>query len=262
MEVRRGIMSEPVIIFDNVSKSYPFYHHITGGIKNFLFHLPQTLKFMKNSRFEALRDISFEVNQGETLGIIGKNGAGKSTILGLIAGVLKPSKGNIIIKGRISPLLELGGGFHPELTGKENILLNGVLLGLTRDEVKKKMDAIIEFSELGDFIEQPIRVYSSGMLARLGFSVVAHLDLEILLIDEILTVGDMEFQKKCLNKMMGFKKKGVTMVFVSHSMGEVERICDRVIWIENHSIKMTGEPEVVVKAYSGLLKIWASSKNV
>ncbi len=196
-------MSDPVIIFDNVSKSYPLYHHITGGIKNFLFHLPKAVSSIKNSRFEALRDISFAVHKGETFGIIGRNGAGKSTTLGLIAGVLKPSKGNIIIKCKISPLLELGGGFHPELTGKENILLNGVLLGLTRDEVKKKMDAIIEFSELGDFIEQPIRVYSSGMLARLGFSVVAHLNPEILLIDEILAVGDMEFQKKCLDKMMG-----------------------------------------------------------
>lgn len=245
-------MSDPVIIFSNVSKSYPLYHHITAGIKNFLFHFPKAVSQMKNSRFQALKDISFEVYKGETFGIIGRNGAGKSTILGLIAGVLKPSKGNIIIKGRISPLLELGGGFHPELTGKENILLNGVLLGLTRAEVKKKMDAIIEFSELGDFIEQPIRVYSSGMLARLGFSVIAHLDPEILLIDEVLAVGDMNFQKKCLDKMMGFKKSGITMVLVSHSMTDVERICDRVVWIDNHSVKLIGEPNVVVGGYTGI----------
>lgn len=245
-------MREHVIIFENVSKSYPLYHHVTRGVKNFLFHLPKAVNSLKNLRFEALRDISFEVYKGETFGIIGRNGAGKSTTLSLIAGVLKPSKGRIIVKDKILPLLELGGGFHPELTGKENIILNGVLLGLTRADVKSKMDKITEFSELGDFIEQPIRTYSSGMLARLGFSVIAHLDPEILLIDEILAVGDLEFQKKCIDKMMGFKKSGVTMVFVSHSMKDIERICDRVAWIDNHSIKMMGNPEVVVKAYSGL----------
>jgi len=198
-------------------------------------------------------DISFEVYKGETLGIIGRNGVGKSTALGLIAGVLKPSKGKVIVKGRISPLLELGGGFHPELTGKENIMLNGVLLGLTRSEVKNRMDEIIEFSELGDFVYQPIRTYSSGMYARLGFSVIAHLDPEILLIDEVLAVGDMEFQKKCLDKMMSFKKSGVTMVFVSHSMEDVEKICDRVIWIDNRSIRMAGSPKDVVLHYTKLV---------
>jgi lipopolysaccharide transport system ATP-binding protein len=243
-------MNQPVIIFDNVSKSYPLYHHITGGIKNFLFHLPKVLSSIKNSRYEVLKDISFETYKGETLGIIGKNGVGKSTTLGLIAGVLKPSKGKVVVRGRISPLLELGGGFHPELTGKENIMLNGVLLGLTRNQVKSKMDEIIEFSGLGDFIYQPIRTYSSGMYARLGFSVIAHLDPEILLIDEVLAVGDIEFQKKCLNKMMGFKKSGVTMVFVSHSMEDVERICDRVIWIDHHQIKRMGMPEEVLLNYS------------
>ena len=243
-------MNQPVIIFDNVSKSYPLYHHITGGIKNFLFHLPKALSSTKNSRYEVLKDVSFETYKGETLGIIGKNGVGKSTTLGLIAGVLKPSKGKVVVRGRISPLLELGGGFHPELTGKENIMLNGVLLGLTRNQVKSKMDEIIEFSGLGDFIYQPIRTYSSGMYARLGFSVIAHLDPEILLIDEVLAVGDIEFQKKCLNKMMGFKKSGVTMVFVSHSMEDVERICDRVIWIDHHQIKRMGMPEEVLLNYS------------
>jgi lipopolysaccharide transport system ATP-binding protein len=197
-----------------------------------------------------LKDICFEVYKGETLGIIGKNGVGKSTTLGLIAGVLKPSKGKVIVKGRISPLLELGGGFHQELTGKENIMLNGVLLGLTRNEVKRKLDEIVEFSELGDFIYQPIRTYSSGMNARLGFSVIAHLDPEILLIDEVLAVGDTEFQKKCIDKMTGFKKSGVTMVFVSHSKADVARICDRVIWIDKQSIRMTGSPEDVVLHYS------------
>jgi lipopolysaccharide transport system ATP-binding protein len=243
-------MKEPVIVLNNVSKSFPLYHHITGGIKNFLFNLPEAVNSMKNNRFEALKAISFKVHKGETLGIIGRNGAGKSTLLGLIAGVLKPSNGKIIVNGRISPLLELGGGFHLELTGNENIILNGVLLGMSRVEVKSKMKEIVEFSELEDFIDQPIRVYSSGMLARLGFSVVSCLDPEILLIDEILAVGDMEFQKKCIDKMTGFKKRGVTIVFVSHSIPDIIRICDRVMWIENHSVKMIGKPEEVIAQYS------------
>lgn len=243
-------MSEPVIILDRVCKSYPMYYHVTGGIKNFLFHLPSAVKQIRNSRYETLRDISFEVYKGETFGIIGKNGEGKSTMLGLIAGVLKPTKGNIIVKGKTSPLLELGSGFHPELTGRENIILNGVLLGLTRTEVLRKLNEIVEFSELGDFIDQPIRVYSRGMLARLGFSVISSLDPEILLIDEILAVGDKDFQKKCIERMMNFKKSGVTMVFVSHSMENVKKICDRVALIEKHSIKKIGDPNTVIADYS------------
>ncbi len=243
-------MKEQVVVFKNVSKHFPLYHHLTGGIKNFLFNLPEAVNSMKNNRFEALKDISFEVHKGETLGIIGRNGAGKSTILGLMAGVLKPSAGGILIKGQVAPLLELGSGFHPELTGRENIMLNGILLGLTRAEVLKKIDEIIEFSELEEFIDQPIRVYSSGMLARLGFSVVAHLNPDIMLIDEILAVGDMEFQKKCIDKMMGFKKSGVTIIFVSHSMPDVKKICDRVAWIDNHTIKMIGSSSDVVSSYS------------
>jgi len=243
-------MRERVIVFDHVCKRYSLYHHITGGIKNFLFHLPSALNSIKNSRYEALRDISFEVYKGETLGIICRNGAGKSTILGLIAGVLKPSEGRVIVRGQASALLELGAGFHPELTGRENIMLNGVILGLTKAKVLRNLDKIIAFSELGEFIDQPIRVYSSGMLARLGFSVVAHLDPDILLIDEILAVGDAEFQKKCIDKMLGFKKNGVTIIFVSHSMEDVKKICDRTLWIENHSAKMIGKTEKIVIQYT------------
>ncbi len=233
-------MREPVIIFRNIHKSYPLYHHVTGGIKNFLFHFKKSVSGLQKRSYESLRNISFEVYAGEAFGIVGANGAGKSTTLGLIAGVLKPTMGSICVKGRVSSLLELGAGFHPELTGRENIFLNGVLMGLGKRQVRGKLDQIIEFSELGNFIDQPIRVYSSGMLARLGFSVVAHLDPEILLIDEIMAVGDIEFQKKCAGKMMEFKRKGVTMVFVSHSAGDIERICDRVMWIEDHTIKMLG----------------------
>lgn len=243
-------MSNAVIVFDNVSKSYPLYHHVTGGLKNFICNFPKGINSLKNSRFEALRNISFEIYKGETCGIIGRNGAGKSTTLGLIAGVLNPSKGKVVVRGRISPLLELGAGFHPELTGRENIIMNGVLMGLMRRDVMRKINEIIEFSELGDFADQPIRIYSSGMLARLGFSVVAHLDPEILLIDEILAVGDKEFQKKCIDKMMDFKRGGITMVFVSHSLESVKMICDKVMWIENHVIQLWGNTEQVVLDYS------------
>lgn len=242
-------MNEPIIVFDNVSKSYPLYHHITGGFKRMIIHFPRAIRQMNNSRYEALRDISFEVYKGESLGIIGRNGAGKSTILGLIAGVLLPSKGRIEVKGRVSPLLELGAGFHPELTGIENIMLNGILLGLTRKEVLKKMDEIIEFAELSDFIDQPVRVYSSGMLTRLGFSVVSSLDPDILLVDEVLAVGDINFQKKCMDRMKAFKANGVTMVLVSHSMSGIEGLCDRVLWIDEHTVKMTGKPDEVIAGY-------------
>ena len=242
-------MSEAAIVFDDVSKSYPLYHHITGGIKNFLFHLPQAIKELRSTRLQALKDISLAVGKGEALGIIGRNGAGKSTALGLIAGVLRPSAGRIMVKGRISPLLELGAGFHPELTGRENIELNGVLMGLSRREVAKKIDPIIEFSELGEHIDQPIRTYSSGMLARLGFSVVANLDPEILLIDEVLAVGDISFQTRCIERMMSFKENGVTMVFVSHVLEDIAKLCDRVIWLDNCTIRMSGRPQEVLNAY-------------
>lgn len=241
-------MREKAVIFNRVSKSYPRYHHIIG-IKNFLFHLPSALNSLKNVRYEVLRDVSFEVYRGESFGIIGKNGAGKSTTLGLIAGVLKPDSGSIIVNGRISPLLELGGGFHPDLTGRENIMLNGVLLGMTRAEVLKKIDEIIEFSGLEDFIEQPLRTYSSGMQARLGFSVVASLDPEILLIDEVLSVGDIDFQKKCLDRMLGFKKEGVTIIFVSHSINDVKMLCDRVMWIEDKGIRLIDDSLRVTEEY-------------
>jgi lipopolysaccharide transport system ATP-binding protein len=247
-------MQEPVISFDQVYKSYPMYHHVRG-VKNLMFNFPHNLKALRRQQFEALNDISFEVYRGEKFGIVGYNGAGKSTTLGLIAGVLKPSSGRVVVRGRISPLLALGTGFHPELTGRENILLNGVLLGLTRREVKARLEEIIEFSELGDFIERPIRTYSTGMMARLGFSVVAHLDPEILLIDEVLGVGDIRFQQKCINKMAEFRDSGVTIVLVSHSMTSVSEICDRALWIQNHHVKMIGTATEVAEAYTAAAQI-------
>jgi len=242
-------MRGAAVLFENVGKSYPHYHHITGGFKRFLLNMPKTIPEIRNQRYYALKDIDGEIYAGETIGLIGNNGAGKSTILGLIAGVIKPTTGRVIVKKKVLPLLELGSGFHMELTGWENIYLNGILLGMTRAEVNQRLDEIIEFSELGDFIEQPIRTYSSGMLARLGFSVVISLDPELLLIDEILAVGDMAFQEKCIRRLLAFKKKGVTIVFVSHNLDQVKSLCDRVVWLDQHTIRLGGHPEDIVAEY-------------
>ncbi len=239
-----------VIQFSGVSKKYPLYHHITSGFKNMILNLPRAMKELRSMSFTALHDISFNIEKGESVAFVGRNGAGKSTTLGLIAGVLKPNSGTVTVNGRISPLLELGGGFHPDLTGIENIQLNGVLLGLTRKQVSQKLPSIVEFSELGSFIHQPVRTYSSGMMARLGFSVVAHLDPEILLIDEVLAVGDSAFQNKCRTKMKEFKQQGVTIILVSHSAGDIEELCDRVIWVENHCLKMDGLTKEVLPLYT------------
>ncbi|MGG6292911.1 ABC transporter ATP-binding protein [Leptolyngbya sp. AN02str] len=241
-------MSESIIQFESVSKSYPLYDQVRG-VKHLLFNFPHNFKTLRQIRYEALRGISFEVRRGEQFGVIGHNGAGKSTTLGLIAGVIKPTTGRVIVRGRVSPLLSLGAGFHTDLSGRENILLNGILMGLTRREVQARMAEIVEFSGLGEFVDRPIRVYSSGMLARLGFSVVAHLDPEILLIDEVLSVGDIRFRQKCIAKIREFKRTGVTMVLVSHSVHLVAKLCNRAMWIENQTIRKIGKARVVVDAY-------------
>lgn len=219
------------IIFNDVWKYYPMYHQLAGGIKFFLINLPSAIKKLRAGRFYALKGLSFEVKKGEVVGIYGPNGAGKSTALSLIAGVMRPSQGKIRVNGRVAPLLELGAGFAHDLTGRENIILNGVLLGMTKAEVKEQMDAIIEFAGLGEFIDQPIRTYSSGMMARLGFAVAVHTNPDVLLVDEILAVGDESFQKKCFTKMSEFKANGVTIVLVSHDRATMERFCDRIIEI-------------------------------
>ena len=250
MAFRGGVVSTVVIEFSHVTKSYPLYHHITSGLKNLIFNLPSAIRQMRAASFTALEDVSFSINKGESVAFIGRNGAGKSTTLGLIAGVMRPNVGQIKVSGRVSPLLELGGGFHPDLTGRENIQLNGVLLGLSRKHLATKIPSIIEFSELGAFIDQPVRTYSSGMLARLGFSVVAHLEPEILLIDEVLAVGDAPFQAKCREKMREFKQNGVTIILVSHNPADVEALCDRVIWIENHRVRHDGPTSTVLPLFN------------
>jgi lipopolysaccharide transport system ATP-binding protein len=235
--------------FKHVYKNYPFYGHLSGGLKNFIFNFPKYYKDLCTQKFEALKDINFTIQKGESVAFVGRNGSGKSTTLGLIAGVLKPNQGTVTVNQRVSPLLELGGGFHPELTGIENIKLNGVLLGLSRKQVQEKLNSIIEFSELNEFINQPIRTYSSGMMARLGFSVIAHLEPELLLIDEVLGVGDAAFQKKCFDKIFEFKKQGITVILVSHSANDIEKLCDRCIWIDEYQVTMDGQTATVLEKY-------------
>ena len=247
LEIRRGCMI--AVRFEHVSKSYPIYSQILTGLKASLLHAPQTLQRFRRHRFMALNDVSFEVEQGESVGLIGSNGSGKSTTLALIAGVLRAQSGRVEVRGRVCPLLELGAGFHPELTGRENIFLNGILLGLTRREVVAKLDEIVAFSELEPFLDQPIRTYSSGMIARLGFSVAAHLDPEILLIDEILAVGDLRFQAKCRDKVEEFKKRQVTVILVSHSLAEVCSFCKRAIWLKDGKMAANGEPSLIIPRY-------------
>jgi lipopolysaccharide transport system ATP-binding protein len=224
--------------FLHVSKSYTLTY--TGGIKDYLFNIVSNIKNRDKNSFTALEDISFKVEDRDVVGIVGKNGSGKSTTLGLIAGILKPSSGEIIVNGTIAPLLELGAGFHPDLSGRENIILNGILLGIEKKVILNKLDEIISFSELEEFIDQPIRMYSSGMLSRLGFSVAVHTDPDILLIDEVLSVGDAHFQKKSEEKIFEFKKMGKTIIFVSHDFELVKRLCSKVIFIDEHRIRYVG----------------------
>ncbi len=236
-----------VIKFQHVTKNFSLQNQKT--FKEFLpalFMGEQT----KNN-FTALSDISFEIKKGEVVGIIGPNGSGKSTILKLVAGVMSPSRGKVTVEGKVSPLIELGAGFHPELTGRENIYLNGAILGLKRKEIERQLDDIIKFAELEDFINQPVKHYSSGMYMRLGFSIAIHVRPEILIVDEILAVGDTAFQDKCFRKMEEFKKdQNVTILFVSHNLKQVEDFCTRVIYLNHSKIISDGEPAKVISKYS------------
>ena len=241
-------MENVAINLHKVTKIYKLIQNVS--YKELIFSL-FSHKRRKNlyREFTALKEISFFVRRGETVGVIGRNGAGKSTLLSLIAGVIKPTSGKIEVNGRVSPLLELGSGFHPELNAYENIKLNGVLLGIPLRVIKNKIEDIIKFAELEEFADQPIRTYSSGMLARLGFAVVTQLNPEILLIDEVLAVGDERFRKKCVDLMFSLKDRKVTILFVSHNLHEVRMLCDRTIWIEDHRIKMDGTTAEVVDKF-------------
>jgi lipopolysaccharide transport system ATP-binding protein len=245
-------MTAPIIEFDRVSKKYSLALHRGGGIKNLVLHLPTALRHMRADVREVLTDFSLEVQRGESIALLGRNGAGKSTLLALIAGVIRPTAGTLHVRGRVSPLLELGAGFHPELSGRENVMLNGVLLGLRRKEVAARMAQIVEFSELENSIDEPVRTYSTGMTARLGFSVAANLDPEILLIDEVLAVGDARFQEKCIDKIREFQRRGVTIVFVSHELRHVSELCDRAVVVADSRAAFVGDVPAAIARYEAI----------
>ncbi|MBC8063644.1 MAG: ABC transporter ATP-binding protein [Chlorobia bacterium] len=231
----------------NLHKSFALSTSGAGSIKTALLWW----KRRSIKKVEVLRGISFEVNPGECVAVVGKNGAGKSTLLSLLARVYKPTSGQIEMKGRTAPLLELGAGFHPDLSGIENIFFNGVILGLTRQEMRDRSQAIIDFSEIGEHIHAPTRTYSSGMLARLGFSVAVHIDADILLVDEVLAVGDYDFERKCYANIDEFRSKGGTILFVSHQMDAVRRVADRCIWLKDGQIHRVGSPDQIIGEYEG-----------
>lgn len=208
-----------------------------------------TRRSVGHSDFWALRSLSLDVRQGEAVGLIGSNGAGKSTLLKVIARVQKPTTGRVVVRGRISPLIELGAGFHPELTGRENVFINGAMLGFSRRQMERKFDGIVEFSGLANFIDSPLRTYSSGMTARLGFAIAADVDPDILIIDEALAVGDESFQKKCLDRMNGFRQSGVTIFYVTHSLDSIASLCPRSVWLDGGRLRAVGPTERVVEAY-------------
>lgn len=249
-----------VIKVENLSKSYLIGHNANKGekyqtLRDTMAHgasnLLRKTRDMFNGRaivqgdeveeFWALKNVSFEVNQGDRIGIIGRNGAGKSTLLKILSRITEPTKGRITIKGRVASLLEVGTGFHPELSGRENIFLNGAILGMTRKEIQNKFDEIIAFAEVEKFLDTPVKRYSSGMYVRLAFAVAAHLEPEILIVDEVLAVGDAQFQKKCLGKMEEVGKEGRTVLFVSHNTNAIEQLCNRVIMLENGGVTPSGD---------------------
>jgi len=199
--------------------------------------------------FTALDGVSFQVKKGTTFGVIGENGSGKSTLLKLLAGITKPTRGELQVEGRISALIELGAGFHPEISGRENVVINGIMLGLTRRQVEERFHEIVAFAELERFIDAPVKTYSSGMYARLGFAVAIHVDPEVLLIDEVLAVGDESFTRKCLDKIGEFRRRGKTILIVTHSLGLVEKMCDEVLWLRRGKVEGEGDPKRVVDAY-------------
>ena len=234
------------IIVDNVYKTFNVYLDKANTIKEKLLFL-----FSRNrkEKREVLKGINLKVKKGEVVALIGTNGSGKSTLLKLMTKIIYPNKGKIETKGKLTSLLELGAGFHPDFSGRENIYFNASIFGLTRKEIDERLEDIIEFSELRDFIDNPVRTYSSGMYMRLAFSVAINVDADILLIDEILSVGDEHFQNKCFNKMLDLKKEGKTMVFVTHSMESVKRLCDRAVWLKDGKINMDGDTKEVVEEY-------------
>lgn len=243
-------MSQPAITLSHVSKTYRRY----GGrqfstLKSALLSGDLVRQLRPEETFQALKDVSFSVPKGCTYGVVGRNGSGKSTALKLVAGITKPTSGSVSVEGRISALIELGAGFHPEISGRENVFINGIMLGLTKKEITKRFDEIVDFAELTEFIDAPVKTYSSGMYMRLGFAVAIHVDPDVLLVDEVLAVGDEGFTHKCLDKFGEFKRRGKTILLVTHSLGLVERFCDEAVWLDGGVKKAEGDPQRVVGNY-------------
>ena len=241
------------LAFEHVSKKYRIYRQSEEQTRG-----PKLLQKARQltsgwQDFWALKDVSFQIEQGEAVGIIGHNGAGKSTILKLLYNITAPTKGEIRINGRLAALIEVASGFHPELTGRENIYLNGSLLGMKRREITRKLDSIVDFAGVSQFIDTPVKRYSTGMYLRLGFAIAAHLDPDVLLLDEILAVGDAEFQSKCIDRINQLKASGKTIVFVSHNLAAVESLCDRVFLLRQGQLYSTGPPGQVIAEYESLL---------
>jgi lipopolysaccharide transport system ATP-binding protein len=237
-----------IIRFENVSKKFTLHHERPRSFQELTVNLLRRGP-RPREEFWALRDVSFTVQPGQTLGFIGANGAGKSTVLKLMSHIIEPTSGQIAVDGRVGALLELGAGFHPDLTGRENVYLNGSIMGLRRVEIRRKLDDIVAFAELERFIDVPVKHYSSGMYVRLGFSIAVHTDPEILLVDEVLSVGDQVFQQKCMERIGMLRQDGVTIVLVSHNMADVGHLCDRVIWLTDGEVQADGYSTTVVDQY-------------
>src|SRR5574344_1938964 len=237
--------NENRIIVDHVYKTFNIYMDKANSLKEKMLFWNRNKKETR----EVLKDISLTIKNGEAVALIGVNGSGKSTLLKLMTKIIYPTKGKIITNGKLTSLLELGAGFHPDFSGRENIYFNASIFGLTHEEIDDRLENIIRFSELGNYIDNPVRTYSSGMYMRLAFAVAINVDADILLVDEVLAVGDQHFQEKCLAKMQELKKEGKTMVFVTHSLGAAEQLCERAIWLHNGVIKMDGKTEDVAKEY-------------
>jgi lipopolysaccharide transport system ATP-binding protein len=238
-------MTEIAVHVDHVSKKFRLYHERNQSIKSAIMRGRMSV----HDDFWALKDVSFEVPVGSTFGLIGSNGSGKSTLLKCLAKIYSPDKGAISSRGRLAGLLEVGSGFHPELSGRENVFLNGSILGMSKKEITRKFDEIVEFSGVEQFIDQPVKNYSSGMYVRLGFSVAINVDPDVLVVDEVLAVGDQDFQDKCRRKFQDFKDAGKTVILVSHAMGSVEEMCDHAAWLRQGELVAVGEAEPTIKAY-------------
>jgi ABC-type polysaccharide/polyol phosphate transport system ATPase subunit len=244
-------MSRPAVVAQGVAKVYRRFLHKNQfrTLKSALLTGSLLTDLRPDETFTALAGVSFDVPKGSTFGVIGENGSGKSTLLKLMAGITKPTRGTIDVEGRISALIELGAGFHPEISGRENVAINGIMLGLTRREIDERFDEIVDFAELREFIDAPVKTYSSGMYMRLGFAVAIHVDPDVLLIDEVLAVGDEGFTRKCLDKLGEFHRRGKTILLVTHSLGLVEKMCDDVLWLRHGTAADRGDPKRVVDAY-------------